>query len=160
MLKIKSILLLLLFICFVSSTFAKTSLREELPDLKKLSNYTIGEKRILKAIKYESKKKYRKSKKLYSEALEFLLLANEEDPANSNVYFYLGFTSEKLKKIVDAEIYYLLGLELSPNNTKINNYLGKFYFKNNRIGEANKILQILKNCNCEDYDDLVNVIKQ
>jgi len=156
----KKIFLSLLFIFFVNSTFAKTPLRDELPDLKKLSNYTIGEKRVLKAIKYESKKKYKKSNKLYSEGLEYFLLANKQDSANPNIYFYLGFVSEKLKKILDAEIYYLLGLEVSPNNTQISNHLGKLYFKNNKINKANEILKILKNCKCEDYDDLANIINQ
>tara|TARA_B100000767_G_C19405586_1_gene385805 strand:- start:75 stop:554 length:480 start_codon:yes stop_codon:yes gene_type:complete len=159
MLKKKLLFLSLLFIFFVSSTFAKTPLGDELPDLKKLSNYIIGEKRVLKAIKYESKKKYKKSNKLYLEGLEYFLLANKQDPANPNIYFYLGFTSEKLKKILDAEIYYLLGLEVSPNNTKISNHLGKLYFKNNKINKANEILKILKNCKCEDYDNLANLIR-
>ena len=93
------------------------------------------------------------------EGLEYFLLANKQDPANPNIYFYLGFTSEKLKKILDAEIYYLLGLEVSPNNTKISNHLGKLYFKNNKINKANEILKILKNCKCEDYDNLANLIR-
>jgi len=155
----KKLLFLIFFIFFVSSAFAKTPLRDQLPNLKKLDNYTKGEKRVLKAIKYESKNRYKKSKKFYSEALEYFLLANEQSPADLNIYFYLGFTSEKLNKILDAEIYYLLGLEVSPNNTKVNNYLGKLYFKNNRFKDANRILRILKNCNCEDYVDLANVIK-
>ena len=144
---------------FVLPNYAKTALRDELPNLKRLNDYSIGERRVFKALKYEARGKFKKANRLYSEALDYFLLANEQTPVSLSIYFYLGFTSEKLKKISDAEIYYLLGLEIDPNNTKINNYLGQFYFKNNKVKEANEILKVLEACLCEDYNELKNVIK-
>ena len=67
--------------------------------------------------------------------------------------------SKKLKKKLDAEIYYSLGLEIEPNHVKINNYLGRLYYENNKITEAKHRLKKLKNCNCEDYDELDKIIK-
>jgi tetratricopeptide (TPR) repeat protein len=155
--------LLLAFILLISFTilgYGNAALRDELPILKRLSDYTIGEKRVIKAMKYESKGKFKKANKLYSQALDYFLLANKKTPASSAIYFYLGFTSEKLKKISDAEIYYFLGLEVDPDNSKINNRLGKFYIKNNRIDEAKERLEILKNCNCEEFEELKTAIKK
>jgi tetratricopeptide (TPR) repeat protein len=156
----KNFLLIIIFcVFFVLPNYAKTALRDELPNLKRLNDYSIGERRVFKALKYEARGKFKKANRLYSEALDYFLLANEQTPVSLSIYFYLGFTSEKLKKISDAEIYYLLGLEIDPNNTKINNYLGQFYFKNNKVKEANEILKVLEACLCEDYNELKNVIK-
>ena len=157
----KYLLIASIFIIFFSiQSFAVvTPLRDELPDLKRLSDYSIGVRRIVKALKYESKNKYKKADKLYSEALKFFLLANKKTPANPDVYFYLGFTSEKIKKTLDAEIYYLLGLEISPNDKKINNFLGKLYFKNNKINKAKERLKVLETCECKEYNDLASIIR-
>ncbi|MBD1157288.1 hypothetical protein IDH10_03900 [Pelagibacterales bacterium SAG-MED20] len=164
MIKKYFLLTIIFFIFFIPPNLAaetkRTPLRDELPNLKRLSDYTIGERRVVKALKYEDRGKYKKANKLYSEALEFFLLANEQIPANANVYFYLGFTSKKLKKVLDAEIYYSLGLEVDPNHIKINNYFGKLHLENNNIIEAKQRLKKLENCNCEDYDELDKKIKE
>ena len=52
--------------------------RDELPDLKKLSDLTIGVKRIKKGLKYESKGKIEKANKMYTESIDFLLKANKQ----------------------------------------------------------------------------------
>ena len=102
MIKTNLLLVSTLFIFLIISNYGNAALKDELPNLKRLSDYTIGERRVIKAIKYESKGKFKKANKLYSQALDYFLLANEQTPASSAIYFYLGFTSEKLKKIADA----------------------------------------------------------
>ena len=70
--------------------------------------------RIKKAKKLEAKGKLEKSKKLYTEALEFLYKANKENPFEPDILNYLGFANRKVGNTVDAETYYLMGLEIDP----------------------------------------------
>jgi tetratricopeptide (TPR) repeat protein len=155
----KILLTSICLIFFLLFGYGKTALRDELPSLKLLSDFAKGEKRIKKAIKYESKGKYKKAKKLYSEALENFLTANEDIPASPEIYYYLGFISKKLKKMLDAEIYYLLGVEIDPNNIRINSNLSKLYIEMNRLDEAKNRLKVLKNCKCKEYEELKNLVK-
>lgn len=150
----------LILIFFIIPNYGNTGLRDELPNLKRLSDFTIGEKRVFKAMRLESKGKFKKSNKLYSEALNYFLLANEQIPASADVYFYLGFTSKKLKKILDAEIYYLLGVEVDPNNIRINNDLGKLYIELSKLDKAKERLKFLENCNCKEFEELKLAINQ
>jgi tetratricopeptide (TPR) repeat protein len=133
--------------------------RDELPDLKKLSDLTIGIKRIEKGLKYESKGKMEKANKMYSESIDFLLKANKKRKISADLFFYLGFAYNKLKKFSDAEIYYVLGLTLEPNHLIINKNLGLLYLDQKKIDKAEKVLFVLKNCNCKEYLDLKNKIK-
>ena len=157
----RNFVFILIFVIFFSlKNYVQAAPFDELPLLKKLNDYKIGERRVLKALKYESRGKYKKAQKLYSEALKFLLLANKQTPASPAIYFYLGFTSKKLKKLIDAELYYLVGIELDPNNTKINNHLGQLFLETDRFAEAKKILTVLKNCKCEDFEELQTLIEK
>ena len=115
--------------------------------------------RIKKAKKLEKKGKIKKSKKLYKEALEYLYKANKENPADPDTLNYLGFANRKIDNIKEAEIYYLMGLELDPKHNGINEYLGELYVLTNRIDLAKERLNILKSCNCEEYQELKNVIE-
>ena len=133
--------------------------RDELPDLKKLSDLTIGIKRIEKGLKYESKGKMEKANKMYSESIDFLLKANKKRKISADLFFYLGFAYNKLKKFSDAEIYYVLGLTLEPNHLIINKNLGLLYLDQKKIDKAEKVLFVLKNCNCKEYLDLKNKVK-
>ena len=74
--------------------------------------YKLGFKELERAIKTEKKGKFKKAKIKYEKALEYLLEANAEDPANPDILNYLGLCSTKLGFDENAEIYYLLGLEL------------------------------------------------
>ena len=78
-------------------------------EARKISNYKIAVKRILKAKKFEKKGKTEKAKILYEEAYSRLIEANKENPINPDILNYMGFTSRKLGNLEDAEIYYLLG---------------------------------------------------
>ena len=60
----------------------------------------------------------------------------------------------------NAEIYYLKGLELDAGHLGINEYLGELYVQTNRIDLAKKRLQILNGCNCEEYEELKELIER
>ena len=158
--KILTFFSIISFIFIYSNVYANSQgYRDELPDLKKLSDLTIGVKRIEKGLKYESKGKIEKANKMYSESIEFLLKANKKRKISPDLFFYLGFAYNKLKKFSDAEIYYVLGLTLEPNHSMINKNLGLLYLDQKKIDKAEKILFVLKECNCKEYVDLKNKIK-
>ena len=115
--------------------------------------------KIKKAKKLEAKGKIEKSKKLYEEALKYLYKANKEKPLDPDILNYLGFANRKVDNIKDAEIYYLMGLELDPKHNGINEYLGELYVLTNRIDLAKERLNILKSCNCKEYQELKDVIE-
>ena len=87
-------------------------------------------------------------------ALDFLLEANAEDPANPDILNYLGLCSAKLGLNENAEIYYLLGLELNDQHNSIKYNLGVFYKNQNRTRDYKEVLNSLKNCGCEEYKNL------
>ncbi len=116
--------------------------------------YRLGFKELERAIKTEKKGKFKKAKIKYEKALEYLLKANAEDPANPDIFNYLGITNTKLGFLEDAEIYYLLGLELDNGHKSIKFNLGVFYHSENRKKKAKEILKSLKNCGCKEYNQL------
>tara|TARA_Y100001958_G_C21190271_1_gene518545 strand:+ start:207 stop:704 length:498 start_codon:yes stop_codon:yes gene_type:complete len=128
--------------------------RDELPALQRLTDLSIGIKRINKGLKFESKGKIKKADKMYNEAIDFLLKANKNRDIDANIFFYLGFTYNKLENFDNAETYYILGLTIDPSHSHINNHLGQLYLKQKKLNLAKKNLEILKNCNCEEYLDL------
>ena len=72
---------------------------------------------------------------------------------------YLGFTTRKLGDFKKGEEYYLLGLQINPMHKGINEYLGELYVATNRINLAKERLEVLKNCNCEEYQELKEIIE-
>ena len=125
---------------------------------KKLSSYDSAVNRIKKAKKYEKKGKEKKAKKMYNEALKYLYRANKEKPFDPDTLNYLGFANRKIDNIKDAEIYYLMGLEIDPKHNGINEYLGELYVYTDRHNLAVERLEVLKSCNCEEYEQLKAVI--
>ena len=122
------------------------------------SNFDSATIRIDKAKKLEAKGKIKKSKKTYKEALKYLYKANKEKPLDPDILNYLGFANRKIDNVKDAEIYYLMGLEIDPTHNGINEYLGELYVLTNRVSLAKERLNILKSCNCEEYQELKDVI--
>ena len=120
--------------------------------------YKLGFKELERAIKTEKKGKIKKAKIKYEKALEYLLEANAEDPANPDIFNYLGLCSTKLGFDENAEIYYLLGLELNDQHNSIKYNLGVFYKNQNRISDMKEILNSLKNCSCKEYENLKMLI--
>ena len=58
-----------------------------------------------------------------------------------------------------GEKYYLEGLAIEPNHNGINEYLGELYVVTDRIDLAKERLEVLKTCNCEEYDELKEIIE-
>ena len=68
--------------------------------------------------------------------------------------------SAKLGANENAEIYYLLGLEVEPKYINIYKDLGILYLTTNRKNKALEKLEILKSCNCKEYNDLKELIEK
>ena len=152
----KIILLLFTYTILTTNVFSAGSSGGD--GAKKLSSYDSAVNRIKKAKKYEKKGKEKKAKKMYNEALKYLYKANKEKPFDPDTLNYLGFANRKIDNIKDAEIYYLMGLELDPKHNGINEYLGELYVYTDRHNLAVERLEVLKSCNCKEYDQLKAVI--
>ena len=125
----------------------------------KTSLYDEAVKLVKRAGKLEKKDKGERAKKLYSQAFKKLNKAYKTDKKNPDILNYMGFTSRKTGNFKEAENYYLAGLDLDPKHNGINEYLGELYVQTNRIDKANERLAVLKNCDCEEYQDLELIIK-
>ena len=125
----------------------------------KVSMYDEAVKLIKRAGKLEKKNKTDKAVKLYKEAFSKLQKADKKDKDNPDILNYMGFTSRKSGNFDEAEKFYLKGLSLNPNHNGINEYLGELYVQTNRIDKAQERLEVLKNCNCEEYQELELIIK-
>jgi len=123
------------------------------------SNYDKGASLIKKAKKLESKGKIEKANKRYEKAFEYLIKSNKETPNQPDTLNYLGYASRKLGNFEVAEKYYLEGLKIKPDHKGINEYLGELYIKTNRIALAKQRLEVLKDCKCEEYDELKELIE-
>ena len=122
--------------------------------------YSSAKKFVLRAKKLEEKNKIDRANKLYSKALEKLQKAYKNDKNNADILNYLGFTLRKTGKLEEAEKYYLDGLKIKPDHNGINEYLGELYFNTGRIELAKERLDVLKNCNCEEYTELKEIIEK
>ena len=125
---------------------------------KTKTNYEKAVSYIKSAKKLEKKGKLEKAKKKYEKAQKLLLKSNNKKPNKADTLNYLGFTTRKLGDYENGERYYLQGLELDPNHIGINEYLGELYVTTNRIDIANERLEVLKSCNCEEYNELKEII--
>ena len=158
---LKKITIICLTIFFFSTNFVLRAGRDGGSEskVKKLSSYDSALNRIKKAKKYEKKGKDKKAQKSYKAALKFLYKANKEKPFDPDTLNYLGFTNRKVGNFKDAEIYYLMGLEIDPTHNGINEYLGELYVATNRINLAIERLEVLKACKCEEYQELKEIIE-
>ena len=125
----------------------------------KISTYDEAVKLIKRAGKLEKKDNKDKAVKLYKEAFNKLETANKKDKNNPDILNYMGFTSRKSGNFDEAEKFYLKGLNLDPKHNGINEYLGELYVQTNRIEKAKERLAVLKNCNCEEFQELELIIK-
>ena len=121
--------------------------------------YKKGETLIKRAKKLEKKGKIEKANKRYEKALKFLVKSNKEKPNQADTLNYLGFATRKLGDFKKGEEYYLLGLKINPNHKGINEYLGELYVVTNRIDLAKERLNVLKDCNCVEYNELKEIIE-
>ncbi len=154
----KQIILTLSIIFFLTTNIfaAGSSSSSSGSDTK--SNYDQAVKLIKSAKKNEEKGKKDKAQSNYKKAFKLLVKSNKNKPNKADTLNYLGFTSRKLGDFENGEKYYLQGLAINPNHKGINEYLGELYVATNRHNLAVERLEILKGCNCEEYDQLKAVI--
>ena len=122
------------------------------------SKYDQAVKLIKTAKKNEEKGKKDKAQSKYEKAFKLLVKSNKKNPNEPDTLNYLGFTSRKLGDFENGEKYYLQGLAIDPKHRGINEYLGELYVATNRMDLANERLEVLKGCNCEEYEQLKAVI--
>ena len=150
----KKLLTFFIFLFLTVETFAAgTSSSGKKP------SYKNAVKIIEAAKKYEAKNKIEKALKRYEKAQKILLKLDKEKPLQADTLNYLGFTTRKLGDFETGEKYYLLGLQVDPKHVGINEYLGELYVVTNRIDLAKERLEVLKICNCEEYQDLKEIIE-
>jgi len=150
----KLIYTLLIIIALTNNLFAAGSSSDS-DSTPKASDYTKAKNLINSAKKYEKKGKIDKAQERYAKAQKLLL---NEKPLQADTLNYLGFTTRKLGDFEGGEKFYLQGLEIEPNHNGINEYLGELYVVTNRIDMAKERLEVLKNCNCEEYEELKEII--
>jgi tetratricopeptide (TPR) repeat protein len=153
----KTIFTFFIFILFTVNSYSAGSSDDSSSKVK--SNYDKAVTIIKSAKKYEKKGKIEKANKRYEKALTLLIKSNDKKPNIADTLNYLGFTTRKLGDYEGGEKYYLQGLALEPNHIGINEYLGELYVVTNRIDLAKERLKILKDCNCEEYDELKEIIQ-
>tara|TARA_Y100001958_G_scaffold31319_1_gene20253 strand:+ start:288 stop:779 length:492 start_codon:yes stop_codon:yes gene_type:complete len=125
---------------------------------KTKTQYDMAVSHINAAKKFEDNDKLKKAKKRYEKAQKLLIKSNEKFPNKADTLNYLGFTTRKLGDYENGEKYYLQGLAIDPNHKGINEYLGELYVATNRHNLAVERLEVLKNCNCKEYEDLKAII--
>ncbi|MBD1139078.1 hypothetical protein IDH27_01955 [Pelagibacterales bacterium SAG-MED46] len=122
------------------------------------SDYDKAVTIIKSAKKYEKKGKTEKAINRYEKAQKLLIKSNKKKPLQADTLNYLGFTTRKLGDFKNGEKYYLLGLEIEPKHVGINEYLGELYIVTNRVDLAKERLKVLESCNCEEYNELKEII--
>ncbi len=125
---------------------------------KTRTQYDMAVSHINTAKEFEKKNKLKKAKKKYEKAQKLLIKSNNKFPNKPDTLNYLGFTTRKIGDFKNGEKYYLQGLEIDPTHVGINEYLGELYVATNRIDLAKERLEVLKNCSCQEYNDLKAVI--
>ena len=125
---------------------------------KTKTQYDMAVSHINAAKKLEQKDKLDKAKKRYEKAQKLLIKSNKKFPNKADTLNYLGFTTRKLGDYKNGEKYYLQGLAIDPNHIGINEYLGELYVATNRHNLAVERLEVLKSCNCKEYEDLKAII--
>ena len=154
----KLIYTLLIIIALTNNSFSAGSSSDE-DSTPKMSDYAKAKNLIKAAKKYEKKGKIEKAQKKYAKAQTLLIKSNEKKPLQADTLNYLGFTTRKLGDYEKGEKFYLLGLQVEPNHNGINEYLGELYVATNRMDMAKERLEVLKTCNCEEFNELKEIIE-
>ena len=154
----KLIYTLLIIMALTNNSFSAGSSSDN-DSSPKVSDYTKAKNLIIAAKKYEKKGKTEKAEKKYAKAQKLLIKSNDKKPLQADTLNYLGFTTRKLGNYEGGEKFYLQGLQIEPNHNGINEYLGELYVATNRMDMAKERLEVLKTCNCEEYDELKEIIE-
>ena len=156
---IKSSILCLIFtILLTANSFSAGSSSSGGDGASMKSNYEKAVSHIKKAKKFEKKEKLEKAIKEYAKAQKLLLKSNKKKPNKADTLNYLGFTTRKLGDFEGGEKYYLQGLAINPTHIGINEYLGELYVATGRHNQAIERLEVLKSCNCKEYEELKAII--
>ena len=150
------IISLLISTLVVSNSYAAGS--SDSGSSKTKTKYDMAVTHIKAAKNFEKKDKLEKAKKSYLKAQKLLIQSNKNFPNKADTLNYLGFTTRKLGDFENGEKFYLQGLKIDPKHTGINEYLGELYVATNRHNLAVERLEVLKDCNCKEYDQLKAVI--
>ena len=154
---IKNLLIsLILSTLVISSSYAAGS--SDSGSSKTKTKYDMAVTHIKAAKNFEKKDKLDKAKKSYLKAQKLLVQSNKNFPNKADTLNYLGFTTRKLGDFENGEKFYLQGLKIDPKHIGINEYLGELYVATNRHNLAVERLEVLKSCNCKEYDQLKAVI--
>ena len=140
----------------ISSSYAAGS--SDSGSSKTKTKYDMAVTHIKAAKNFEKKDKLDKAKKSYMKAQKLLVQSNKNFPNKADTLNYLGFTTRKLGDFENGEKFYLQGLKIDPKHIGINEYLGELYVATNRHNLAVERLEVLKDCNCKEYDQLKAVI--
>ena len=149
---------LLIALMVTSQAYSAGSSSNDGGSSKTRTQYDMALSHIKAAKKFEKKDKLDKAKKRYQKAQKLLIQSNNKFPNKADTLNYLGFTTRKLGDFENGEKYYLQGLAIEPDHVGINEYLGELYVATNRHNLAVERLEILKSCNCKEYDELKAVI--
>ena len=152
----KFLISIIVSIFLVSNSFAAGS--SDSDSSKTETKYDMAVTHINAAKNFEKKDKLDKAKKRYEKAQKLLIQSNKNFPNKPDTLNYLGFTTRKLGDFENGEKYYLQGLKINPKHIGINEYLGELYVATNRHNLAVERLEVLKSCNCEEYEELKAVI--
>mgnify|MGYP001203457012 CR=1 FL=1 len=154
---IKNLLISTLVTVFlITNLFAAGS--DDSGSSKSKTQYDMAVTHIKTAKNFEKKDKLEKAKKRYEKAQKLLIKSNKKFPNKADTLNYLGFTTRKLGDFENGEKYYLQGLKIDPKHIGINEYLGELYVATNRHNLAVERLEVLKGCNCEEYEELQAII--
>ena len=154
---IKNLLIsLIISTLVISSSYAAGS--SDSGSSKTKTKYDMAVTHIKAAKNFEKKDKLEKAKKSYLKAQKLLVQSNKNFPNKADTLNYLGFTTRKLGDFENGEKFYLQGLKVDPKHIGINEYLGELYVATNRHNLAVERLEVLKSCNCKEYDQLKAVI--
>ena len=147
---------LIVSVFLISNSFAAGS--GDSGSSKTKTQYDMAVTHIKAAKNFEKKDKLEKAEKSYMKAQKLLVQSNKNFPNKADTLNYLGFTTRKLGDFENGEKFYLQGLKIDPKHTGINEYLGELYVATNRHNLAIERLEVLKDCNCKEYDQLKAVI--
>ena len=154
---IKNLLIsLIISTLVISSSYAAGS--SDSGSSKTKTKYDMAVTHIKAAKNFEKKYEIDKAKKRYEKAKKLLVQSNKNFPNKPDTLNYLGFTTRKLGDFENGEKFYLQGLKIDPKHIGINEYLGELYVATNRHNLAVERLEVLKDCNCKEYDQLKAVI--
>ena len=148
----------IIYIFLITSSFSAGSSSSGGDEGSMKSNYEKAVSYIKSAKKLEKKGKLEKANKKYEKAQKLLLKSNKKNPSKPDTLNYLGFTTRKLGDFENGEKYYLQGLAINPTHIGINEYLGELYVATGRHNLAIERLEVLKNCNCKEYEELKAII--